>query len=128
MRPFRAVVGSLSVFLFLLLASDSLFAAPSITGISPTSGPSGTSVTITGNGFGNTKGTGSTVTFGGVVASTTAWGNKSITAVVPSGLSNGAATVVVTVGGVASNNNFAFTVANPITIQALNPLSGPSGT
>src|SRR5207302_5254465 len=99
----RCFLASVKFFVIVALASGSLFAAPSITSLSPTSGPSGTSVTISGNGFGNSKGT-STVTFGGVVASTTSWGNKSITAVVPSGLANGAVSVVVMVSGTASNS------------------------
>src|SRR5207245_11706879 len=42
-------------------------APPSITSLSPTSGPVGTSVTITGANFGATQGS-STVTFNGVAA------------------------------------------------------------
>src|SRR5439155_26775406 len=79
-----------------------------------------------GKNFGGTKGS-STVTFAGVTASTTSWGSTSIVAVVPSGLANGAASVVVTVGGTASNS-VTFTVANPIVISSLLPTSGPSGT
>jgi len=41
--------------------------SPTITNIWPTSGPVGTSVTITGTGFGSTQGA-STVAFGGVLA------------------------------------------------------------
>jgi RHS repeat-associated protein len=128
MRSMRSgLLGVLSIQLFVILTCSSLFAAaPSITSLSPTSGPSGTSVTITGRNFGGTKGS-STVTFAGVVASTTSWGSTSIVAVVPSGLSNGGASVVVTVGGTASNS-VTFTVANPVVISSLSPTSGPSGT
>src|SRR6266496_3642848 len=124
----RAVLNAFSILAFVVLTSGILFAAaPSITSISPTSGPTGTSVTITGKNFGGTKGS-STVTFAGVTASTTSWGSTSIVAVVPSGVANGAASVVVTVGGVSSNINVTFTVANPIVISSLSPTSGPSGT
>jgi RHS repeat-associated protein len=123
----RAVFSGFSTLSFVILTSGLLLAAaPSITSISPTAGPSGTSVTITGKNFGGTKGS-STVTFAGVTASTTSWGSTSIVAVVPSGLANGAASVVVTVGGTASNS-VTFTVANPIVISSLLPTSGPSGT
>src|SRR5438874_13608802 len=123
----RAMLSVFSTLFLVILASGwMLAAAPSITRISPTSGPSGTSVTITGKNFGGTKGT-STVTFAGVTASTTSWGSTSIVAVVPSGLSNGAASVIVTVSGTASSS-VTFTVANPIVISTLSPNSGPSGT
>jgi hypothetical protein len=71
---------------------------PSVTLLSPSTGSVGSSVTITGVGFGSTKGTG-TVTFNGTVASTTAWSATSITATVP-GVSTGP--VVVTQNGLAS--------------------------
>jgi RHS repeat-associated protein len=126
MRSNRSAFPVVTFLTLLLVLSTTAFAAPSITSLSPTAGPSGTSVTITGNGFGNTKGM-STVTFGGTVASTISWGNKSVVATVPSGLANGALSVVVTVGGSASNSA-TFTVANPIVISGLSVPSGPSGT
>jgi hypothetical protein len=83
-------------------------AAPSITSLSQTSGPVGTTVIINGSNFGATK-NGSNVTFNGTTASTTAWGTTSITVTVPTGATNG--NVVVTVGGQASNG-ILFTVTN----------------
>jgi hypothetical protein len=83
-------------------------AVPSITSLSPTSGPVGTSVTITGANFGTTQGT-STVTFNGTTAAPTSWSATSIVATVPTGATTGS--VVVTVGGVASNG-VTFTVGN----------------
>ena len=77
-------------------------AAPSLTSLSPTSGPVGTSVTITGANFGATKGT-STVTFNGTTATPTSWSATSIVVPVPAGATTG--NVVVTVGGVASNGS-----------------------
>jgi hypothetical protein len=83
---------------------------PSITSISPTSGPVGTSVTITGANFGSTQGT-STVTFNGTAATPSSWSDTSIVAPVPSGATTGP--VVVTVGGVASNGvSFTVTVVS----------------
>src|SRR5215467_3497622 len=73
---------------------------PSITSLTPNSGPVGTSVAIAGNYFGATQGS-STVTFNGMATTPTGWSATSITAPVPSGATTG--NVVVTVGGVASN-------------------------
>ena len=83
---------------------------PNISSISPTSGPVGTVVTINGSNFGPTVGTrASGVSFNGVVARTTSWGDTQIVVPVPAGATSG--NVVVSVGGVASNG-VAFTVAS----------------
>jgi hypothetical protein len=80
---------------------------PTISSASPSSGPVGTSVTISGSNFGASQST-STVTFNGVGAGTAStWTATSVTVLVPSGASTG--DVVVTVGGVASNS-VTFTV------------------
>src|SRR4029077_5712154 len=85
----------------------------SITTLSPTSGPVGSSVTITGTNFGTTQGT-STVSFNGTTAtSITSWSATSIVALVPAGASTG--NVVVSVGGVASNGVI-FTVTTVTTV------------
>ncbi len=97
---------------------------PSISSLNPASGPGGTSVTITGNGFGTAQG-GSTVTFGGIVATPTSWSATSIVVPAPNNGTAGTVAVVVTVGGFASNTvNFTETP----TIVSLNPTSGPVGT
>ena len=105
--------------------------APVITGLSTSSGPVGTSVTISGNNFGASQGSNSTVTFGGVAATVSSgnWSNSSITTTVPANATTGA--VVVTVNNVASNNNFTFTVTGAPTspvITGLSTSSGPVGT
>ncbi len=98
---------------------------PSITTLSPTSGPVGTSVTIAGANFGATQGT-SKVTFNGTTAAPTSWSATSIVATVPTGTTTGS--VVVTVGGVASNG-VGFTVGIPTpSTTSLNPGLGPAGT
>jgi hypothetical protein len=86
-------------------------AAPSITSLTPNSGPVGTSVTIAGANFGATQGT-STVTFNGTPTTPTSssnWSASSIVVPVPAGATTG--NVVVTVGGVASNA-MTFTVTS----------------
>jgi len=72
---------------------------PAISGLSPTFGLVGASVTITGTNFGSTQGS-STVKFNGTTATPTNWSATSITAPVPAGATSG--NVVVTVSGVAS--------------------------
>lgn len=81
--------------------------SPKIAGLSPTSGPVGTSVTISGSDFGSLQGT-STVDFSGKSAGiATSWSATKIVAKVPVGAKTGK--VVVTVKGFASNG-LMFTV------------------
>ena len=95
----------------------------SITSVSPSSGPVGTSVTITGTNFGATQGT---ISFNGTPATPTSWSPTSIVASVPAGATTG--NVVVTVGGQASNG-FNFTVSSTTpNITSVSPSSGPVGT
>ncbi len=84
---------------------------PAVTSISPTSGPIGTTVVITGTGF-----TGATsVTFGGVAATFTVNSPTQITATVPNGAPSGSIDVRVTGPGGQSpntaNDNFNNTSA-----------------
>ncbi|HVH70867.1 MAG TPA: IPT/TIG domain-containing protein, partial [Candidatus Dormibacteraeota bacterium] len=94
--------------------------APSITSLSPTAGPEGTSVTIAGANFGVTQRMG-TVTFNGTPATPIHWSDTTIEATVPSGATTG--NVVVTASGVTSNGiSFTITpgsaVAKPVLIQS----------
>jgi subtilase family serine protease len=82
---------------------------PMITSLSPTGGPAGTSVTISGSQFGFNQGA-STVTFNGVSAGVNSWSNTQIVAIVPPGATTGP--VIVTVNGRASNGP-TFTVGSP---------------
>ncbi len=95
---------------------------PNISSVSPTAGPIGTAITITGINFGGTQGT-STVTFNGTQAPVTTWSPTSIVVPVPAGASNG--NLVVTVNGVASNTFF-FVVAPNIT--GISPTSATTGS
>src|SRR5258708_6235210 len=99
--------------------------APSIASLNPVSGVVGTAVTISGANFGATQGT-STVTFNGITATPTSWSATSVVVLVPAGATTGS--VVVTVGGAASNGA-GFTVTTPApSITSLNPASGLIGT
>ncbi len=99
---------------------------PTVTGISPTSGPSGTSVGISGSGF-----TGATaVDFGGNSATFTVNGDTSITATAPSGTNQVDVTVTTTGGTSAINSADQYTYTLPPTpvVTGLSPTSGFNGT
>jgi RHS repeat-associated protein len=83
-----------------------------VSGISPTSGPTGTAVTISGAGFGPTQ-SNSTVDFYGTAATVTNWTDTQITATVPSGAPTGSVNV-----SVAGNKVYgpSFTVNSTLTL------------
>jgi hypothetical protein len=90
---------------------------PKIDSLSPTSGPVGASVTVSGTSFGATQGA-STVSFNGTAVTPTSWSDTSIVVPVPTGATSGP--VVVTVGG-SAGNGVAFTV---LSIQITYPAPG----
>jgi YD repeat-containing protein len=92
---------------------------PNIITVSPGSGITNTSVTISGTNFGSTG----TVTFNGVAASNAVWGAAIITVPVPSAATTG--NVVVT-NSVGSSNGVQFIVIPNIT--AILPTSAPAGS
>jgi uncharacterized protein YhjY with autotransporter beta-barrel domain len=100
------------------------FSAPTVTAISPTSGPAagGTSVTITGTNF-----TGATsVTVGGAAASgITVVNPTTITAVTPAGTA-GARDVIVTTPGGSGTGSGLFTYIAAPTVTAISPTGGPT--
>ncbi len=101
-----------------------LIPTPNITSLSPSSGVAGSTVNISGSGFGYSQGS-SVVSFGGVpAASITSWTDGSIAAVVPSGVTTGPVTVLES--SVPSNSNVVFTVASP-TIGSLSPPTAAIG-
>ena len=100
------------------------YAAPTVTGISPTGGPTtgGTSVIITGTNF-----TGATsVTIGGTaVSSFTVNSATQITATAPAGTA-GAANVVVTTPGGSGTGTGLYTYYAAPTVTGISPSSGPT--
>jgi len=98
--------------------------APTVTGVSPNSGPTtgGTAVTITGTNFA----TGATVTFGGTAASNVVVTNSTaITAITPAG-SAGGATVAVSVSGQSGSLTNGFTYIAAPTVTSVSPNNGPA--
>ncbi len=101
---------------------------PAISSFTPTSGPVGTTVTITGSGFAPAV---TTVRFSNTTATqVTVQSATTLLAVVPSGASTGKVSVS-TPGGTATSK-FNFTVTVPVTpapvISSFSPASGPVGT
>ena len=102
-------------------------AAPSITGLSPTSGPAagGTPVTITGTGF-----TGATQVEFGTIAATNLVVVNGSTITVDSPPGTGVVDVTVTTpGGTSANSEadqFTFTAVTAPTVTGLSPTSGPA--
>jgi hypothetical protein len=106
---------------------DVVASAPTVTGLNPSSGWGGRSVTITGTGFLCVT----AVEFNGTAATFTVVSPTSITTTVPSGATDG--NVTVTAGGVTSpnngtNDNFDVVAAPAPTVSSFNPTSGPPGT
>ena len=103
--------------------------APTVTGVSPASGPTtgGTTVTITGTAL-----TGATSVMFGSTAATAFTVNPdgSITATSPPGLGGAVNVTVATAGGTSAiNSGDQYTyVAPPPTVVIVNPNSGPAGT
>jgi uncharacterized repeat protein (TIGR03803 family) len=97
---------------------------PTITSLTPTSGPIGTSVTVTGKNF-----TGATaVSIDGYPATFQFISDTSLTFVVPSGAATGTIHVKTSAGLGASTTNFTVTAPAGTTITSFTPTSGPIGT
>ena len=109
------------------VAAEPAESAPTVTGFSPTVGPVGTSVTLTGTNFtGATK-----VAFNGTAAPTySVISATQITATVPSGATTGTIAVTTPVG--TGTSTASFTVgsapASPPTVTSFSPASGLVGT
>lgn len=96
-----------------------------IVSFTPTSGPIGTTVTITGTGFTS----GSTVDFNGVSAAVTFINTTTLTAIVPSGTTTGVITVTESGCPVDSATNFTLTACTPShSVSSFTPTSGPELT
>ena len=98
---------------------------PYLSGMSPSLGGVGTSVTIAGSNFGATQGS-STITFNGAAATVTTWTSSQIVATVPAAVPSGAGPVSVTVNSIASVPIATFTAIKPV-ITSLAPPAAPIG-
>ena len=108
-------------------AASTLFtyvAPPTVSSVSPSSGPTagGTSVTITGTNLTGATG----VTIGGAAATgVVVVSNTTITAVTPAGAAGTASVVVTTLGGSNAANTL-FTYVAPPAVSSVSPSSGPT--
>jgi hypothetical protein len=98
-----------------------------VNAFTPSSGPIGVAVTITGSGFSPVAGD-NLVKFNGTTASVSAASATSLAVTVPTGATTG--TISVTVSGATANSAAAFTVtpALPPTIAGFTPDRGVAGT
>lgn len=115
---------------FIIRLTSGFWDDPTITNISPSEGPTGTSVTITGANFGSSRGS-SSLTFNGTVAtSISTWASTSIVATVPTGATTG--DVIVIVSGARNTDGHTFTVTSSGSgspfISSLSPSQGAVGT
>jgi hypothetical protein len=95
-----------------------------ILSFTPTSGPVGTAVTITGTGFA----AGATIAFGGTPATVVSVDSSTqITATVPAGATTGPIAVTVSGNTATSVASFSVGAAGP-TISSFTPTSGPVGS
>jgi hypothetical protein len=97
---------------------------PTVTSISPTSGPVGTTLTVTGTKFGASQGASTLSVNGAVASSISTWTDTQIVATVPVTATTGP--VKVTVQGVDSNT-VTFAVPPPV-VSSISPLLGDVGT
>lgn len=104
--------------------ADPAAAAPSITSFSPTSGPSGCQVIITGSGFSGVT----AVTFNGHTATFTQNSSSQIAATVPASATNGPIGVTQPNGTATSSSDFTVATTSCPTITSFSPGSGPVGT
>jgi RNA polymerase sigma factor (sigma-70 family) len=98
-------------------------AAPAVTGLSPASGATGTTVQIGGSRLGSAT----IVRFNGTAAEFTIVSESQITAHVPSGATSGPVTVVTPQGTATSSSSFTVTAAAPA-IEGFSPGSGAAGS
>ena len=96
-----------------MLDGSAIDSAPQVTSLAPTSGSSGTIVSIMGSAFGATGGGSSYVSFGNVQAPIIGWSESEVDVEVPDGACGGP--VVVTANGLSSNT-VAFTIPAQIAI------------
>ena len=98
---------------------------PSVTSVSPTSGPTtgGTTVTINGTGFTGATG----VSFGGTAATFSVKSSSQISATAPAGAAGTVDITVTTPGGTsATSTNDQYTYVTPPTVTRVSPSSGPA--
>ena len=96
---------------------------PVISGFSPSTGPPGTPVTITGSGFTGVK----EVRFNGTATTFNFLSDAQVATTVPSGATTGKITLTTTSGTTTSASNFTVSSSSAPTISGFSPSSGVIG-
>jgi hypothetical protein len=103
---------------------------PSVTSISPVSGPIGTAFTLTGTNFGPYNGSYTRVKVAGFAAALSLWNDTTITGAIPGDVASGLQPMVVeratADSGLVQGATVYFDVTGPM-IGTLNPSTGPIG-
>jgi IPT/TIG domain len=119
-----AAAGAVALALVVLMlgASPASAASPTVTSVSPASGPAagGTAVKVKGTGFI----AGSTVTIGSAASEVNIVSAEEITAETPAG--SGTPEVIVTNTGGSSSGGIKYTYVAPPTVESITPNQGPS--
>lgn len=97
--------------------------APTVTGMSPSSGTVGTTVTINGTNFSGTLAN-NTVRFNGTQATVTGATTTSLTVTVPSGATTGTVSVATAGGTAASSGSFTVNAGTLTLVPAFTSMSG----
>ncbi|WP_380787837.1 putative Ig domain-containing protein [Sphingomonas sp. R86521] len=101
-----------------------VLSALTITGLSPTSGPTtGSAVTIAGTGFSTA---GNTVTFGGTAGAITAQSSTSITVTAPAHAAGSVTVIVSTAQAQSATSATSYTYIAAPTVTAVAPSTGPA--
>jgi YD repeat-containing protein len=106
--------------------STSITPAPTITGLSTTSGPAGSQVTITGGGFGATQGNGAVV-LNDASVTVSAWSDASITVTIPYGAVSGYMAVSLAPSMNDSNSVYFDVTSQPLPSPWLDQDVGQTG-
>ena len=109
----------MAAFVVMVVSASGALAAttPAVTGFSPTSGPVGTQVVLTGTGF-----TGATnVRFDGTKATFSVDSDSQITATVPTGATKGTIRIMTPGGPVVTSSKFTVTEPGVPTLPVLAP-------
>ena len=109
-------------------AEAAFAAAPTISSFTPTSGPVGTTVEISGDNFTGPDPDVTSVKFNGTSATFTINNPHKVTATVPTGATTGTISVTNADGTATSATSFTVTAAPVPTITSFTPTSGPIGT
>ncbi|GAB3839458.1 IPT/TIG domain-containing protein [Hymenobacter jeollabukensis] len=101
---------------------------PTIASFTPTSGPTGTRVTVTGSNFFDVTGVFvNNVAVTGII-DIDQIGGTTVQFPVPSGATTGPISITTTAGTATSTSNFTVTASTRVTISSISPTSGPVGT